>query len=84
IHTSGTFFEEMKQAGVQVQAFFPVVLPLVSSKTNYRNHRKIVVIDGTEAFTGGLNVGDEYLGEHSKFGFWRDTHLYVRGEGVSE
>lgn len=84
IHTGKAFFDEMKQAGVQVRAFFPVVLPLVSSKTNYRNHRKIVVIDGTEAFTGGLNIGDEYLGKDAKFGFWRDTHLYVRGEGVSE
>lgn len=49
---------------------------------NYRNHRKIVVIDGDVGFMGGLNVGDEYLSRSKTYGFWRDTHMLVRGEAV--
>ncbi|WP_312086828.1 cardiolipin synthase, partial [Exiguobacterium sp.] len=82
--TDKHYFKKMQEAGVEVRAFFPVVLPFISSKSNYRNHRKIVVIDGTVAFTGGINVGDEYIGRDQHFGFWRDTHLLVRGEAVSE
>jgi cardiolipin synthase len=59
----------MQEAGVEVRAFFPVVLPFISSKSNYRYHRKIVVTDGTVAFTGGINVGDEYIGRDQHFGF---------------
>ncbi|WP_214892165.1 cardiolipin synthase [Exiguobacterium sp. H66] len=82
--TDKSYFKKMIQAGIEVHAFFPVVLPFISSKSNYRNHRKIVVIDGTVAFTGGINVGNEYIGKDKAFGFWRDTHLVVRGEAVSE
>ncbi|MER2031207.1 MULTISPECIES: cardiolipin synthase [Exiguobacterium] len=82
--TDKHYFKKMQAAGVEVRAFFPVVLPFISSKSNYRNHRKIVVIDGTVAFTGGINIGDEYIGRDQHFGFWRDTHLLVRGEAVSE
>ena len=46
---------------------------------NYRNHRKIVVIDGRIGFVGGFNVGREYLGRDKKFGYWRDTHLCIEG-----
>ncbi|MFC4991727.1 cardiolipin synthase [Rubritalea tangerina] len=49
---------------------------------NFRNHRKIIVIDGKEAFIGGLNIGDEYLGRSKKFGKWRDTHLKLQGPSV--
>jgi cardiolipin synthase len=52
-------------------------------RINYRNHRKNVVVDGEVGFTGGLNVGVEYLGEDPKFGHWRDTHLRVEGPAVS-
>lgn len=62
--------------------FFPVRFPILNDKINYRNHRKIVIIDGNEGFVGGLNIGDEYLGKDKYFGFWRDTHLYLRGEAV--
>ena len=50
---------------------------------NNRTHRKLVVIDGTIGYIGGFNVGDEYLGENPKFGYWRDTHLRVTGTAVS-
>src|ERR1051325_8754103 len=51
-------------------------------QVNFRNHRKIVVVDGQEAWVGGLNVGDEYLGRDPKFGAWRDTHVKVTGPVV--
>ena len=51
---------------------------------NYRNHRKIVVIDGRVGFVGGFNVGREYLGmDEKKFGYWRDTHLRIEGAAVT-
>jgi cardiolipin synthase len=53
-------------------------------QVNMRNHRKITVVDGDIAFVGGLNVGDEYLGKDPRFGFWRDTHLRVRGPAVGD
>ncbi|SIA85099.1 Cardiolipin synthase [Mycobacteroides abscessus subsp. abscessus] len=57
-------------------------MPLLNSKFNFRNHRKIIVIDGNTGFMGGLNIGDEYLGRNPHFGFWRDTHLMLQGEAV--
>jgi cardiolipin synthase len=52
-------------------------------QVNMRNHRKIMVVDGQVAFSGGLNIGDEYLGKVPRYGFWRDTHLQVRGPAVA-
>lgn len=73
----------LRQAGVEMVSFFPVKLPFLNHKINFRNHRKIVVIDGNVGFIGGLNIGDEYLGRKKRtFGFWRDTHLRVEGEAV--
>ncbi len=51
---------------------------------NYRNHRKIVVIDGTSAFVGGFNIGKEYIGLDKKFGYWRDLHLKIEGSAVAQ
>lgn len=79
---SNSYIEDLKRAGVEIVPFFPVRFPILNDKINYRNHRKIIVIDGDEGFVGGLNIGDEYLGENEYFGFWRDTHLYLRGEAV--
>ncbi len=76
------FFEPLKKVGGQVQEFFPLFLPYINPRLNYRNHRKIVVIDGEIGYTGGFNVGDEYLGKVAKFGYWRDNHLRIRGEAV--
>ncbi|SFG53184.1 cardiolipin synthase [Sporolactobacillus nakayamae] len=69
-------------AGGKFQTFFPGRLPLLNLRINYRNHRKLVVIDSKIGYIGGFNVGDEYLGLSRKFGFWRDTHLRVVGECV--
>jgi len=79
---SKKYILELREAGVEVVAFGPVKLPFLNSKFNFRNHRKIIVIDGSVGYVGGLNIGDEYLGRNESIGFWRDTHLYVRGEAV--
>nr|WP_258007320.1 cardiolipin synthase [Staphylococcus sp. 17KM0847] len=76
-------FKLFKEKGGQVEAFFPSKLPLINLRMNNRNHRKIVVIDGKIGYVGGFNVGKEYLGLSKKFGYWRDTHLRIRGEAVS-
>ena len=76
------FIRDLKKAGVKVEAFFPSLIPKVNFKINYRNHRKVVVIDGKIGYIGGFNVGDEYLGNVQKYGYWRDTHLRIVGESV--
>jgi len=76
------FLNPLRDAGVQVEIFLPVTLPFLGSRLNYRNHRKILVVDGKVGFVGGINIGDEYLGKNKKMGFWRDTHLKLEGEAV--
>lgn len=76
--------KRMKQAGIKVGEFFPAFLGRFQLRFNYRNHRKIVVIDGKKAFVGGFNIGDEYIGKVKKFGYWRDTHLEVTGDAVND
>ena len=75
-------FKKFQDAGGQVEAFFQAKIPLVNFRLNNRNHRKILVIDGMTGYVGGFNIGDEYLGLDEKFGYWRDTHLRVNGDGV--
>ena len=75
-------FKELIEHGGQVEAFFPAILPLINPRLNYRNHRKIVVIDGRIGYLGGFNIGDEYLGLKKKFGYWRDTHLRIEGSAL--
>ncbi|RKD20897.1 cardiolipin synthetase 2 [Caminicella sporogenes DSM 14501] len=79
---SKDYIEELRNSGVDIYPFYPVMFPVLSRELNYRNHRKIVVIDGKVGFVGGLNIGDEYLKGSRKLGFWRDTHLKVEGEAV--
>lgn len=76
------FFRSFREAGGEVAAFFPSKFHLINLRLNYRNHRKIVVIDGKIGYIGGFNVGDEYLGMNSSFGYWRDTHLRIQGHAV--
>lgn len=73
----------LERAGIQVAEFFPALLGQLQFRVNYRNHRKIVVIDGRIGFVGGFNVGREYLGHNKKFGYWRDTHLCIEGAAVT-
>ncbi len=72
----------MERAGIQVAEFFPALLGKLQLRVNYRNHRKIAVIDGRIGFVGGFNVGREYLGKN-KFGYWRDTHICIEGSAVT-
>lgn len=75
-------FKELIEHGGKVESFFPSIFPLINTRLNYRNHRKIVVIDGRIGYIGGFNVGDEYLGLNKKFGYWRDTHLRIEGSAL--
>lgn len=71
----------LREAGIEVHCFLKVFLPMLNTKVNYRNHRKIVIIDGKVGYTGGMNVADRYV-TGSKYGPWRDTHIRIDGEGV--
>lgn len=74
-----TFQDVLRAAGVKVAAFQTTQGKSNRFQVNFRNHRKIVVVDGHEAYVGGHNVGDEYLGKSERFGRWRDTHVKVVG-----
>jgi cardiolipin synthase A/B len=76
------FFKELRAAGGEVEVFFPSNLHIINLRLNYRNHRKLAIIDGKIGYVGGFNVGDEYLGKNPKFGYWRDTHLRIKGSAV--
>lgn len=75
------FFERMKAGGVRVYPFMPVRFPAFTGKVNYRNHRKLCVIDGTTGFIGGMNIALRYV-KGTKQQAWRDTHLRVKGGAV--
>lgn len=75
-------FSELIDAGGLVAAFFPSKFPLINPRMNYRNHRKIAVIDGMIGYVGGSNLEDKYLGNDRKMGAWRDTHLRIMGDAV--
>lgn len=79
---SKNFFRKLKKAGGEVAIFFPFKIPFINFRINYRNHRKLAIIDGKYAFIGGFNIGDEYLGLDKKMGYWRDTHLKISGSAV--
>ena len=79
-----TYFAELTAAGVEIVDPRSVRGPKTRFQLNFRNHRKTVVVDGTTGFTGGLNVGVEYLGQDPKFGDWRDTHARFEGPIVSQ
>ena len=81
-NVSHRFFERMREEGIEVASFLPVRFPSFTSKVNYRNHRKIIVIDGHVGFIGGMNIALRYVrgtGGHA----WRDTMLKVTGGAVS-
>lgn len=75
---------KLKKHGAKVGSFFPSFLKVINFNLNYRNHRKIVIIDGKVGFVGGFNVGDEYVGKDPKFGYWRDTHTKIIGSAVND
>ena len=74
-----SYKDELREAGVEVFDFHTQKGPGNRFQLNFRNHRKVVVVDGKVAWVGGHNVGDEYLGRDPKFGHWRDTHVRIEG-----
>ena len=76
-------WQMLRNAGILTAVFFPPVLGRLNLRVNYRNHRKIVVIDGLVGFVGGFNIGREYISKDPKFGYWRDTHLKLTGDAVA-
>ena len=77
-----SFYRRMQNGGVQIKAFNPI-FPILSPFSNYRDHRKVVVIDGKIGFTGGMNIAERYL-LGVRGGIWRDTHIRMIGPSVSE
>lgn len=77
-----SFFERMRREGIEVFAFLHVKFPFFTSKVNYRNHRKIAVIDGSVGYIGGMNIADRYICGR-EWGTWRDTHFRIEGSGAA-
>ena len=80
-NVSNRFFERMREEGIEVAPFLPVRFPSFTSKVNYRNHRKMIVIDGRTGFIGGMNIALRYV-KGTKSQPWRDTMLQITGSGV--
>lgn len=76
------FFDRMRQEGIEVFPFFELKFPNIASKVNWRNHRKICIIDGLIGYVGGMNIGDRYI-NGGNFEVWRDTHLRISGPAVA-
>ena len=76
--------KKLRAVGGKTGEFFPSWLKFININMNFRNHRKIVVIDNKVGFVGGFNVGDEYLGKDKNFGYWRDTHIKFKGSAVKD
>lgn len=79
--TSNAFFRRLREGGVETHPFFRVTFPLLATRINWRNHRKICVIDGRVGYIGGMNIADRYL-TGGPFNKWRDTHLRITGPAV--
>lgn len=77
------FFKRMRRAGISVYPFFEVTFPQLGTRINWRNHRKLCVIDGRVGYMGGMNIADRYIDGGRKFASWRDTHVRVTGPVVA-
>lgn len=73
--------KKLRALGIQAKMFAPI-RPLMSTSQNNRDHRKILVIDGKAAYTGGVNLADEYINAKAKYGHWKDTAIKIEGEAV--
>jgi cardiolipin synthase len=76
------FLQKIRNDGIEISIFNPIY-PLFNTYLNNRNHRKIVVIDGETAFTGGINIGDEYINREERFGHWMDSGIIIKGNAVT-
>lgn len=80
--TPSKFFKEMQDAGVEIHPFFKVVFPWFGTRVNWRNHRKVVIIDGEIGYVGGMNIADRYVDGYNR-GVWRDNHVRITGPAVA-
>jgi cardiolipin synthase len=80
---SKKYLSQLKETGIEVYGFLPIRFGRLISSLNYRNHRKIVIVDGSIAFTGGINVSDKYINGDSHLGAWHDMHLQLKGPIVN-
>ncbi|MHA8262339.1 cardiolipin synthase [Lactobacillaceae bacterium Melli_B3] len=80
--TTARFFKPLTKVGGLAEPFLHTHSAILDFRINFRDHRKIVVVDGKIGYVGGFNIGDQYLGRKKKFGNWRDTHLRIQGAGV--
>lgn len=83
IAVSKKMFDKLKESGGEVFPFFPSYMKFINLNLNYRNHRKIVVIDGKIGYIGGVNIGDEYMSLHKRLTPWKDCHLKIIGDAVN-
>ncbi|MCA9409058.1 MAG: cardiolipin synthase, partial [Candidatus Omnitrophica bacterium] len=83
IFLKGRDIRLLRRAGVKIYPYYDYLTPITMHTLNYRNHRKIVVIDGGIGYTGGMNVGQEYIDGGRRFALWRDSHLRLEGQAVS-
>lgn len=81
LHTKKRFFREMAENGVQVNCFLPIRFPYIARRMNYRNHRKVAVVDGKAGYIGGFNIADNYR-KGLPWGVWRDLSVRIEGKGV--
>lgn len=77
------FFHELQTNNIEIYPFMEVRFPRFTSRVNYRNHRKIIVIDGKMGFIGGINIADRYIEGLKGLGHWRDTHLQIEGDAAT-
>lgn len=80
---SNKFMNDLRINNIEIYSFMEVRFPRLTSRVNYRNHRKILVVDGKTGFTGGLNIADRYVEGLKDIGHWRDTHIQIEGDAVA-
>lgn len=80
---SEKFISGLKENEIEIYPFMEVRFPRLTSRVNFRNHRKIAIVDGKIGFTGGINIADRYIEGVEKLGHWRDTHLQIKGDAVA-
>ncbi|MDE7411811.1 MAG: cardiolipin synthase, partial [Paramuribaculum sp.] len=80
---SKTYLKRLTDAGVEIYPFFKVAFPWFATRINWRNHRKICIIDGKTGYVGGMNIADRYIDGGKNFDSWRDTHIRVTGPAVA-
>lgn len=81
-YLSGRYLKQLRRSGIQIYPYYNYLSPLKIHTLNYRNHRKIIVIDGVIGYLGGMNMGEEYITGGKRFPAWRDTHIRIQGESV--